>query len=96
VNSPTAVSLTGSGAASGSHSVTLSWTPSASAYVGFDVFRGTVSGGPYTQINTAMVPTPTYTDTTVAAGQTYYYVATQLNSSGVQSGYSNETVAVIP
>jgi hypothetical protein len=96
VNSLTTISLAGWGTAPVTHSVTLRRTPSSSTFVGFNIYRGTVPGGPYTQINSALVSTPTYTDTNVTSGQTYYYVATQLNASGDQSAYSNETTAVIP
>ena len=35
-------------------------------------------------------------DTTVQAGQSYYYVATAVNSSGVESAWSNEAQATLP
>ena len=35
-------------------------------------------------------------DNQVVAGQTYYYVATAVDGSGVESGYSNQVQAVIP
>jgi hypothetical protein len=38
----------------------------------------------------------TYTGTTALAGQTYYYVATSMNASNVESSYSNEISATIP
>jgi fibronectin type 3 domain-containing protein len=37
-----------------------------------------------------------YTDADVLSGTTYYYVATAVNSSQIESGYSNQTSAVIP
>jgi hypothetical protein len=92
-NSPAVVSLSGTG----THYVDLAWTASTSSGVtGYDIYRGTASGGPYTQINSSSVAGTTYTDSTVAAGQTYYYVATAVNSSGVQSGYSNQASATVP
>ena len=60
------------------------------------MYRGTVSGGPYTKINSLVDATTTFTDTTVQAGQTYYWVVTAVNSSNVQSTYSNEVSATIP
>ncbi len=93
--SPTNVSLSGSGV--NSHSVSLSWTASNSPNIsGYNLYRGSISGGPYTLLNSSLVTGTTYTDTTVLAGQTYYYVATAVNSSGQESGYSNEAQAVIP
>jgi fibronectin type 3 domain-containing protein len=94
-DSPNVTSLSGTGV--NSHSVTLSWVASTSSNIaGYDVYRATVSGGPYTQINSSVIPGLTYTDTAVQAGQTYYYVTTAVNSAGVQSSYSNQVSAVIP
>jgi len=95
-NSPVVVPLTGAGAAPVSHSVTLSWTPSSSSFGGFNVYRGTISGGPYTRVNATMTSTTSYADTSVASGQTYYYVTTEVGSTGVESSYSNEASAIIP
>jgi fibronectin type 3 domain-containing protein len=93
-NSPTTIKLSGSGATSTLHSVALSWTPSSTIFAGFDIYRGTTSGGPYTMINSSL--TPSFTDTTVTSGQTYYYVVTEIDTSGNQSIYSNQASAVIP
>ena len=79
------------------HSVSLTWTASASASIaGYNVFRSTTSGGPYTQLNSSVVITTSYTDTTVTAGQTYYYVTAAVNTSNQQSGYSNQVQATVP
>jgi fibronectin type 3 domain-containing protein len=64
--------------------------------VGYNVFRGTQSGGPYQAINSSLVPATDYTDNSVAAGATYYYVLTSVNSEGLESVYSNPVKAVIP
>jgi hypothetical protein len=96
-NSPAAQTLTGNGTAATQHSVALSWNASTSAgVVGYNVYRGGVSGGPYTQINSALETATAYTDYNVTAGQTYYYVTTSVDGSGDESGYSNQTQAVIP
>ena len=95
-NSPLAISLSGSGAAAVSHSVTLNWTPSTSSYAGFNVYRGALSGGPYTKVNSALIPATSFIDTSVASGQTYYYVATEVDSTGAESVYSSEVIATIP
>jgi len=95
-NSPTVESLTGSGALSPLHSVDLSWSPSTSAVVGYNIYRSSTSGGPYTKINSALNATTAYTDTTVQAGLTYYYVTTAVDASGVESAYSNQAQAVVP
>lgn len=77
--------------------VQLSWDASTSkGIIGYNVYRGPNSGGPYTQINPSLDPNLTYTDNNVQPGQTYYYVTTAVNSDYSQSGYSNQTEAVIP
>ena len=96
-NSPTAQSLTGNGTAAIQHSVDLTWSASTgSGVVGYNVYRGGVSGGPYSKINSALEAGAAYPDSTVASGQTYYYVTTAVDGSGVESGYSNQAQAVIP
>jgi hypothetical protein len=96
-NSPATISITGMGTqAAVQHSATLSWTPSGTTSVGYNVYRGTVSGGPFTKLNSAEIQATTNTDTTVQAGNTYYYVVTALDASGEESGYSNQATAVIP
>jgi hypothetical protein len=94
-NSPTVQSLTGTGTAQSQHTVDLTWNASSEA-VGYNIYRSTVSGGPYTMINSGLDSTTAYTDSTVASGTTYYYVATAVNSSSEESGYSNQATAVVP
>jgi len=55
--------------------IRLDWTPTTDTYAtGYNVLRGTISGGPYSQIGTATPYTATtYTDNTAAAGTRYYY-----------------------
>lgn len=77
------------------HSVSLTWMPSTSSGVSYDVYRGTVSGGPYSLLKGG-VSTTAYTDSNVQSGSTYYYVTTAVDASGVQSVYSDEAQAVIP
>ena len=78
------------------HTVDLSWRASTSPNViSYNVYRGTVSGGPYIKIASGIAST-LYTDSTVSSGQTYYYVTTAVDNTGQQSTYSNQTTAVIP
>ena len=79
-----------------SHSASLSWLGSSSAVSGYNVYRGTVNGGPYTVVNTSLITGLSFTDTSVQGGQTYYYVATAVNQSGIESVYSNQVTAAIP
>lgn len=95
--SPTTITLTGAGQTTASHSVALSWNASTSAGVnGYNVFRATTSGGyGTTPLNPSPVSALTYTDTTVVAGQSYFYVV-QAIDAGVNSTDSNEVPVTIP
>lgn len=75
--------------------VVLSWSPSTSSVSGYNVYRGT-SVGSYSRINSALDPSETFSDNTVASGSTYYYAATAVNSSGQESGYSSPIKITIP
>jgi Abnormal spindle-like microcephaly-assoc'd, ASPM-SPD-2-Hydin len=96
VNSPTVEHLTGTGVAQTSHNVYLSWEPGDGNAVGYNIYRGSSKGGPFTEINSALDSSTNYTDYTVVSGDTYYYVATEVNAQGQESGYSNVAKAVIP
>jgi hypothetical protein len=94
-DSPALEEVNGTGVVKESFSVYLSWNQEQKA-VGYNVFRGTAKDGPFHEINAALDASPDYTDDTVAAGNTYYYVTTAVNAQGDQSPYSNVTEAVIP
>lgn len=93
-DSPAVSSLSATGA--NAHYVTLNWTASTSSGVtGYNVYSAAVSGGPYTKLNSSLIASTTYTDNTVQAGVTYYYVTTAVDSGGTESSYSNQATAVI-
>jgi HYDIN/CFA65/VesB-like, Ig-like domain/Abnormal spindle-like microcephaly-assoc'd, ASPM-SPD-2-Hydin len=96
-NTPTLQTLSGTGVAPVQHSVALTWNPSTSSnVVGYNLYRGSVPGGPYTKLNSALDPGTSDTDTAVQSGQTYYYVVTAVDSSGTESLFSNQVQATIP
>jgi fibronectin type 3 domain-containing protein len=75
----------------------LSWDASASSGIlGYNIYRATGSGGPYTKLNSSVVSATNYTDNAVQSGQTYYYVVTATNTQDLESAYSSEIAAVIP
>jgi hypothetical protein len=78
------------------HSVSLEWDDSASPVIGYNVYRGVASGGPYTVLSSALISATQYQDSSVQSGQTYYYVVTAVDSNEVESIYSNEVSATIP
>ncbi|MGA2595329.1 MAG: choice-of-anchor D domain-containing protein, partial [Bryobacteraceae bacterium] len=89
INSPVTETLAGTGV--NTHYVSLAWQASTSPnVVGYNVFRATSSSGPFTTpLNSSLVAGLSYTDSTVLAGQTYYYVATAVDSSNNQSADSS-------
>jgi hypothetical protein len=91
------VPLAGNGTLSG-YSVKLTWDVSTSRHeiVGYNVYRGTTNGGPYTKINSVLNSDTNYTDYKVRSGLNYYYVTTAVDSNGQQSAYSIPTEAAIP
>lgn len=94
-NSPAIASLSADGVKQSS--VTLTWAASTSGgVIGYNVYRGTTSGGPYAKVNPSLDANTAYTDGTVDTGQTYYYVTTAVNSEGIESAYSNQATAAIP
>lgn len=100
INGATALSvpLSGSGFAPLPHSVDVAWNASTSAGLqGYNVYRGTVSGGPYTKISpTLSTTTLLFTDTTPVSGRQYFYVVTAVNTTGAESAASSEVAVTIP
>ncbi len=95
-NTPAVTQVTGTGVAQTSHSVDLSWDAATGSPVGYNVYRGAAEAGPFSQINSALNSSTTFTDSSVVAGATYYYVAAAINAKGQESAYSNVAQAVIP
>jgi len=96
----TTESLTGTGVSaqtppSPQYTVELSWNPSTSLVVGYNVYRGTAVGS-YRKINAALESNTSYTDSTVVSGTTYYYAATAVNASGEESSYSEPLKVEVP
>jgi len=94
-NSQATESVTGIGTVT-PYSVSLYWNASSNV-VGYNVYRGTSSNGPFSKINPTVDANTAYTDGTVVSGNTYYYAATSVNSSGAESSLSTPPVpAVVP
>jgi fibronectin type 3 domain-containing protein len=81
------------------HKVTLRWHPpppvKGVSVVGYNVYRGSKSGGPYTKIASG-VHDPIYRDQDVNSKTVYFYVVTAVGGSGKESGFSNEVAANVP
>ena len=79
------------------HKVVLAWTPpTTSQVVGYNTYRGTTSGGPYTKVSLSPAATTSYTDQDVQAGNAYFYVVTSVAADTSESAYSNEAKAIVP
>jgi Abnormal spindle-like microcephaly-assoc'd, ASPM-SPD-2-Hydin len=88
--------LSGTGQASGAHRVSLSWNESSSSIAGYNVYRGSKTGGPYAKVNSSLDSATVYVDSGVTSGQTYFYVTTAVGTDGIESGYSNQVQAAVP
>lgn len=96
-NSPATMALSGSGAQLSAHTVGLTWSDSTSTVAGYNVYRGTSSGGPYvSRLTPTPIPATQFTDSGLQSGQTYFYVVTAVDSNGAESVYSNQGTATIP
>jgi hypothetical protein len=85
------------------HATHLNWTASTTATVtAYNVYRAAASTGPYTQIASSVSATTacsgtscTWSDSSVAAGQTYYYEVTAV-ASGIESTPTSAVKATVP
>lgn len=79
-------------------SVSLAWDAVQDSLLsGYNVYRSNTSGMyGSTPINTGLITTTTYTDTTVMRGQTYFYVVTAIASDKLESDKSNEVMVSLP
>ena len=92
--STTSETLTGTGLAAPTHSVNLSWNASTSSnIVGYNIYRSVYvnSCGSFSKINSVLNTSTLYTDSVVVDGTSYCYATTAVDSSNVESGYSNIT-----
>jgi hypothetical protein len=95
-HSPASVTVLGMGEKISSHAVSLSWNASTSSVIGYFVYRGATSGGPYTRVTTSSLSGLTFTDSGLLTGATYYYVITAVDRAGAESVFSNQASVVMP
>ena len=85
---------TGLGATAGTNLVDLTWNANGeSDLAGYNIYRATTSGGPYTKLNGAWLTQASYSDTSATGGTTYYYVVAAVDTSGNISADSGEASA---
>jgi fibronectin type 3 domain-containing protein len=83
---------TGLTATAGNAQVSLTWTASSGA-TSYNVKRGTTSGGPYTQVSSVTVPS--FLDTGLTNGTTYFYVVSAVNSIGESPNSAQTSVTPV-
>jgi PKD domain len=71
--------------------IQLTWADSAPAG-GYNVYRSTVAGGPYSFLANTSSSYSTYLDSSVAAGNTYFYVVRPADLAGKELCQSNEAM----
>jgi hypothetical protein len=81
------------------HSATIKWNPpplsKGEAIVGYNIYRSSTSRTSYAEIAHG-VRQPTYTDSGLQSGGTYYYVITSIDQAGNESKPSEEIRVAIP
>jgi PKD repeat protein len=76
-------------------SVTLAWDPVTTAPVsGYRLYYGVSAGNYTTKIDAGNVTTQSVANLT--EGSTYHFAVTAYDSSGAESGYSNDVTATVP
>ncbi len=69
----------------------LSWRANTELdLAGYNLYRATVSGGPYDRLNTAPVTDTTFRDSGLASGIAYYYVCAAVDTTGNEGPRSPE------
>lgn len=78
-----------------SHTVDLNWIASTSTNVaGYNVYRST-DQVVWTRLNPSLIVSTLYTDSAVTSGQTYYYEATAVDITNLESAPSNVATAQV-
>lgn len=82
--------------ATANHVVDLNWKASPSSDVaGYNIYRSP-DGVNWKKVNTGLIGSTLYADSSVSNGSTYYYAATALDISGHESSKTAAVKAVIP
>jgi endonuclease I len=86
---------TGLAATSGDGQIDLTWNANGEAdLAGYNLYRATVSGGPYTQLNGPLLAGTTFNDSGLTNGTEYFYVVTAVDTSANESTASAEASAL--
>jgi hypothetical protein len=91
VINPDAACVSNLAARAKSGQVQLTWTHTGAHH--YNVYRGTIDGGPYLKIGSTTSTYSTYLDRTVVNGTRYYYVVREANALDVELCQSNQATA---
>jgi hypothetical protein len=78
------------------HSVRISWTPSTSPGVKYNVYRSNTPGYPVEKLNPQPIAGTEFTDTAAVGGLDYNYYVTSVDSNRIESKPSAVITPVIP
>ena len=70
--------------------IELTWEATDPDINHYNVYRSTTSGSGFSKINSSNVSSKSYIDDSVSEGETYYYKASSVDSSGNESDLSDE------
>ena len=85
---------TGLSALAGNSTVSLNWDDNnESDLAGYNAYRSTISGGPYTKLNSSPLANSNYSDNRVSGSVTYYYVVRAVDTSNNESSNSGQASA---
>jgi fibronectin type 3 domain-containing protein len=87
ISPPTGLTAMASGG-----TIALSWAASSGA-AGYNVFRSSSASGPFTQLNSGVITTTSYSDTTAPLNVTAYYEVTAVDGSGNTSAPATTSAA---
>ncbi len=87
------VSLSVTSAAQGG-SLNAAWSYGGDTPAGYNLYRGSTAGGPYSKVNGALIGTNVFLDQNLINGIRYYYVAVAVDAFGNESAYSNEAAGM--
>jgi endonuclease I/chitodextrinase len=84
----------GLSAIGGDNLVELAWTTNnESDLAGYNIYRSDTSGSGFVKVNSGLVNTNAYTDNSLSANSTYYYLVSAVDSSANESTMSSEVSA---
>jgi hypothetical protein len=77
--------------------VVLDWNDNnESDLAGYNVYRSTTSGSGYSKMNSSILTSSDYNDSSIVSETAYYYVVTAVDTNSSETVYSDEVSGVVP